>query len=317
MKYSIIIRTCNEERYLPALLAGIALQNVGADEVETIIVDSGSTDRTLEIGRVAHCRIVSIAKSDFSFGRSLNYGCKAARGQVFVFVSGHCVPCEKDWLEKLAIPLLLGKSALSYGRQVGGPETKFSEHQLFDKYFPPHADTHQNPIFCNNANAAINRHVWEANRFDEELTGLEDMDMGRRLVERGMRIAYVPGASVFHYHHEEWWKIRRRYEREALALKTIMPSIQVSASDAFRYFVSGVLGDFSKSLYQKQFLAKAGEIIAFRFCQYFGTWRGQGIHRHLSHQMKEHYFYPHLKKMPITAEKKQPASIGNNIQVHA
>jgi rhamnosyltransferase len=299
VKFSIIIRTYNEARYLPELLESIARQAIEPHEIETILVDSGSTDATLEIAQAAGCRIVHIAKSDFSFGRSLNYGCNVARGDTFIFVSGHCIPCQPDWLAQLTAPLFLGTAAISYGRQVGGPATKFSEHQLFAKYFPDYHEAHANPIFCNNANAALHRHVWEANRFDESLTGLEDMDLGRRIVEKGMRIAYVPEAPVYHYHHEAWSQVRRRYEREALALRTILPSIQVRATDALRYFFGGVLGDFSKALEQKKFHNKAIEILIFRFCQFHGTWKGQCDHRNRSHKMKEHYFYPHSRQKKV------------------
>ena len=45
---SIIIRTYNEEKYLPYLLNSIRTQSF-YDQTETIVVDSGSTDSTLAI----------------------------------------------------------------------------------------------------------------------------------------------------------------------------------------------------------------------------------------------------------------------------
>lgn len=293
MKWSIIIRTYNESRYLPQLLDRIAAQDVPPRSAETILVDSGSTDETVAIAEGAGCKVLRIDKADFSFGRSLNTGCQAAKGEVLVFISGHCVPEGRDWLARISGPLHRGEAAIAYGRQQGGAETRFSEHQLFRKYYPPTLLGAQNSFFCNNANAALLRRVWERYRFDEELPGLEDMDLGRRLVEAGMKIAYVPEASVFHHHHESWPQIKRRYEREAIALQKVMPSVHVTLADAFRYFLAGVFGDSAKALHQRQLLRKAGEIAAFRFCQFWGTWRGHNIHRALSRRMKERYFYPH------------------------
>ena len=96
MLVSIVVRTYNEAKHLPALLEAIGAQTV-PHAIETIVVDSGSDDGTLDIARNHDCRVVHIAKNDFTFGKSLNVGCEAARGDVLVFVSGHCVPTDETW----------------------------------------------------------------------------------------------------------------------------------------------------------------------------------------------------------------------------
>jgi rhamnosyltransferase len=292
MLVSIVIRTYNEERYLPEVLLAVSEQTVPADQREVILVDSGSKDRTLEIAKHYGCRIVHIKQSEFSFGRSLNVGCEAARGRYLVFISGHCVPTQNTWLANLLAPLEAKAAGISFGRQEGGPETKFSEHQLFAKYFPAGDLPPPTEFFCNNANAAVRHDLWDRIRFDETLTGLEDMHFARRAVGEGEKVRYVPISIVYHYHHESWQKVKIRYEREAIALQRIMPEVQVHATDALRYFVAGVFGDWARAISQKRFLKSALEIICFRFCQYHGTWKGNHIHRQLSRKSKEKYFYP-------------------------
>lgn len=291
MKASIVIRTHNEGRYLPKVLLSVHEQTVPADQREIVLVDSGSTDNTLAIAQEHACRIVHIRQSEFSFGRSLNIGCDAAVGKHLVFISGHCVPTSRTWLADLLAPLEAGFE-ITYGRQEGGPETKFSEHMLFAKYFPAADLPPPSEFFCNNANAAVLRETWARYRFDETLTGLEDMHFARLVVAAGGRVRYVPNASVFHYHHESWRRVKRRYEREAIALQKIMPEVHVHATDAIRYFAAGVLGDWARALSHRKFLSHAIEITCFRFCQYYGTWRGNHIHRQLSRKAKEKYFYP-------------------------
>ena len=39
-------------------------------------------------------------------------------------------------------------------------------------------------------------------------------------------------------------------------------------------------------------MSRLGEIIAFRFAQYLGVYRGNNEHRKLSREMKRRYFYP-------------------------
>ncbi len=102
---SIIIRTYNEARHLGAALQAVAVQAMaGRPPVEVIVVDSGSTDGTREIALAAGARVIGIDKSEFTFGRSLNRGCEAARGEFLVFISGHCIPVESNWLEQMIAP---------------------------------------------------------------------------------------------------------------------------------------------------------------------------------------------------------------------
>ena len=77
MDCSIIIRTLNEEIYLDQLIKKIKRQNLNSKlKYEIILVDSGSTDNTLKIAERQKINIIKIKKEEFSFGRSLNYGCK-------------------------------------------------------------------------------------------------------------------------------------------------------------------------------------------------------------------------------------------------
>ncbi len=291
MDVSIIIRTYNEERYLPELLSAIKRQQVDFD-FETIIVDSGSTDSTLDIAHQFDCQILHIPKREFTFGRSLNIGCDSANGNTLVFISGHCVPCNVDWLAKLVAPVREETSQYSYGRQVGRDTTKFSETQVFSKYFPEANKLRQGGFFCNNANAALSRSVWAKHRFDEGLTGLEDLMLAKTIVSLGNAVAYVAEAPVFHIHDETWHQVRVRYERESLALRAIMPEVHIGLTDFLRYFFIGVFHDFGVALKQGILTKHAADVIAFRWMQYWGTYRGNLEHRQISARQREEYFYP-------------------------
>lgn len=288
---SIVIRTLNESRWLPTLLDAVATQDIAAGTHETVIVDSGSTDETLAIAARYNCRVVKIRKEEFTFGRSLNVGCAAADGSKLVFISGHCIPGGPHWLQDLTTPLDQD-AAYSYGRQIGYETTKFSERQVFAKYFPPSVIEAPGGFFCNNANAALRADVWARHPFDEELTGLEDMHLAKRLLAEKLRIAYVPEAPVFHIHDETWRKIKLRYEREAIALQKIMPEIQLSFGDFLRYLTGGILHDCSEALNERRLLKLFPEIAMFRLMQYWGSYQGNRDHAKLSRDRKERYFYP-------------------------
>lgn len=270
----------------------IARQRLSGIRLETVIIDSGSTDVTLEIARRYGCRITEISKSEFSFGRSLNRGCAFSSGEILVFISGHCVPVDEDWLQNLCQPLVDGVVSYSYGRQVGDDESNYSERRIFAKYFPESSALPQEGWFCNNANSALLRSVWKDALFDEELTGLEDMELAKRLVSAGHRIGYVAPAAVFHHHQESWAQIRRRFEREALALRTIMPEIQLSRLDMLRCVVLSTLRDWQSAQTNSITSTTRVEMLRYRWNQYIGSYRGNHEHKVLSRKAKERFFYP-------------------------
>lgn len=292
MRVSIVIRTLNEARHIGDLLWMISQQRRENLEVEVVLVDSGSTDDTVEIARSYGARITTISKQEFSFGRSLNRGCRFATGELFILISGHCVPVDEYWLKNLCQPLIDGTAAYSYGRQIGDDDSNFSERRIFAKYFPTVSKLPQDDFFCNNANSALRRDVWEQHPFDEELTGLEDMDLAKRLTAAGHRIGYVADATVFHHHQESWPQVRRRFEREAVALRSIMPEVQLSQFDVLRCVVASTLGDWRAARRNGVVSTSRRDMLRYRWNQYVGSYKGNHEHRLLSQKAKEKFFYP-------------------------
>ena len=81
---SIIIRAYNEERLIGKLLESIKKQNFNSDQIEIIVVDSGSEDSTLQIISNYQVKLIKIKKEDFSFGYSLNKGFEIAKGKEII-----------------------------------------------------------------------------------------------------------------------------------------------------------------------------------------------------------------------------------------
>lgn len=292
MLVSIIIRTLNEATYLNELLQVINLQIKDDFDIEIVIIDSGSSDGTLSIAESHGCRITFINKEQFTFGRSLNMGSDFARGDILVYVSGHCIPSENTWLISLIKPIQDGIAGYTYGRQVGRDTTKYSERKIFAKYFPLKSKIPQNGFFCNNANSAIDRKVWSEYAFDDFVTGLEDMELAKRYYDNKGKIAYIAEACVYHIHNETWSQTWRRYEREAIALQKIMPEVKIEFFDMLRYICVSVISDFKSSIMERCFLKEFVGIIKFRTVQFMGSYKGNHDHRELSKKRKENYFYP-------------------------
>jgi glycosyltransferase involved in cell wall biosynthesis len=304
MRVSIVVRAYNEEEHFEKLLLGIRAQRRKADEV--ILVDSGSTDSTVEIGRRYGCRVVPIDKHEFTFGRALNRGCEAAIGDVCVFVSAHVYPLFDDWLEKLVAPFEDERVVLTYGRQRGGDVNKFSEGQIFARWFPPHSAFPQKSYFCNNANAAIRRATWESLPYDETLTGLEDLAWAKAAQARGGLLAYMAEAEIVHLHDETWDQVQNRYRREAIAMRDIDEHAKFSRLDLGWLLLQHVISDGLLALQQGVLRRELGSILKFRYNQLLGTWRGFNGPPDVSAELRARFYYPtrpHHRPVQATTER--------------
>ena len=287
---SIIIRCFNEERHIGRLLSGIMQQSF--KDVETILVDSGSTDATLSIASRYPVRILSVRPEEFSFGRSLNTGCQAASGEFIAIASGHVYPVYKDWLVHLLAPFDDPQVALAYGKQRGAETTKYSEHHVFARWFPDESNLNQDHPFCNNANAAIRRSLWERLPYDETLTGLEDVDWARRAMQLGHKIAYVADAEVVHVHNESPRETYNRYRREAIALKHIYPHERFHLWDFVRLSLANVFSDYSHAVRDGVLGRELAAIPRFRLMQFWGAYRGFGQRGPVTTQLRQTFYYP-------------------------
>lgn len=297
-RISLVIRCYNEEKHIGRLLNGIMQQTV--KDVEIIVVDSGSTDATVSIAQWFSAKVIKIRPEDFSFGYSLNVGCEAAGGDIIVITSAHVYPVYIDWLGKLLAPFADSRVALVYGKQRGNDQTKFSEHEVFAKWFPETSDSNQNHPFCNNANAAIRRSLWRRIPYNESLTGLEDLDWVKRVLESGYKIAYQSDAVVVHVHNETPLATYNRYRREAMALKHIFKHEHFTRRDFLTLFFSNVMSDYIHALRQSVFTKKWCEILSFRFMQFWGTYRGFAESSQVTSQLKRTFYYSnHVRRRPI------------------
>lgn len=294
MKCSVVIRSFNEQKYLRLLLEGILKQT--EKDVEIILVDSGSTDNTLKIAGEYPVKIIHIASSEFTFGRALNLGIQASQGEFIVIASAHVYPTDEFWIEKLLLPFQNPQVALSYGRQTGNEITKFSEHQVFKKWFPENVSAIQEHPFCNNANAAIRKSLWLQLQYDEKLTGLEDLDWAKRALILKHKIAYVSDAVIVHIHEETPQRILNRYRREAIAYKRIFPEASFSFWDFIFLFTSNLLSDYYYAMKQGLFWQEIAEIFTFRIMQFWGTYQGYQQKGEVSQLLKRRFYYPNIYK---------------------
>jgi glycosyltransferase involved in cell wall biosynthesis len=88
MRFTVVIPAYNEEKFLPRLLESIevARQNYSGDrdQIEVIVADNDSTDRTAEVAAAHGARVVHVPKRRIAASR--NGGARAAQGEFLCFI---------------------------------------------------------------------------------------------------------------------------------------------------------------------------------------------------------------------------------------
>ena len=147
------------------------------------------------------------------------------------------------------------------------------------RWFPLDSDGDQQYPFCNNANCAVRRTVWERLQYDESLSGLEGYRLGMsRLFEEGHRLSYVAEAAVVHVHQESFSTIINRYRREAMAYRRILHDERFPMVEAISRVSPTYLGNMS-AMKRRVLLQNLLGIPRFRSAQFWGAYPGLGTRR--------------------------------------
>lgn len=290
-RVSLVVRAYNEEKHIGRLLEGVARQTL--TDVEVVLVDSGSTDRTVPIAQGCGAKVVHIHPREFTFGRSLNLGIAAAASPLILIASAHVYPVYPDWIAHMLAPFDDPQVALTYGKQRGMQTTQYSEHQIFARWFPDAPLPQQGDTpFCNNANAAIRRSLWQQRPYDETLTGLEDLEWARWAHAQGYGIRYVPEAEIIHVHNETPRGVLNRYQREAMAFKKIYPEAHFNLYDFARMTTSNIFFDLYHAARERVLWRNLGSIFWFRAAQFWGTYQGYRRAAEWNWSLRQTFYYP-------------------------
>jgi len=218
MKISVIIPTYNAEKYLPPLLEKLKKQTIA---FELIIIDSSSTDDTVNIAKRYTKNIITIPKLEFDHGGTRTKAAKTATGDIIVFLTQDALPCEDDSIEKLLIPFQDTKVGTVFGRQIPYEDTSlFGKHlRTFNysetSYIRTLQDKEQHGIktaFLSDSFAAYRKSSLEhIGWFKDGLIVGEDNYAGAKILLAHYALAYCAKAKVYHSHSYTPIKEFKRY----------------------------------------------------------------------------------------------------------
>jgi rhamnosyltransferase len=206
---SVVIPVKDGGADLVRCLEAIARQRV-EDEVEVVVVDSGSRDGSAARAESLGARVHSIPPSEFHHGRTRNLGASLARGDVLVFTSQDAYAASDTWLGTLTAHLRNTRTVAGvYGRQLPHESATPPERYFLDFLYGPEPRVQRlehevelsfEVTLFSNVNSAIPRRVWQDHRFAEDVVMSEDQEWSRRVLLAGLEVVYEPRAAVYHSH---------------------------------------------------------------------------------------------------------------------
>ena len=246
---SVVVPVKNGGPELVRCLEAIARQEV-ADEVEVVVVDSGSSDGTPDRARAHGARVHEIEAAEFNYGLSRNLGVELSCGETLVFTSHDASAADREWLARLVAPLADNPDVAGvYGRQLPYEDAPPTERYFLDFLYGPKPRVQRvidpeelsfETTLYSNANSAMPRRIWEQYRFAEDVVGSEDQEWSRRILLAGYTIVYEPRAAVYHSHvYTPAAAFRRFFDSGVAAERSYLGggrrSRRALGSAAFRY----------------------------------------------------------------------------------
>ncbi len=232
-RISVIIPMRNAGENVRGLLRKIRSQKKVQD-VEIVVIDSGSTDGTVAIAEEFGCRVIRIPETEFNHGATRNLGAREARGEFLVFTVQDALPTSDYWLYAMVSPFVAYPelAALS-SKQIVRPEADlfslwmneaiyksigYAEDSIYG--LSPHFDfanwkhfdsqIKRQLSFFDNVCSCVRRSVFDGIRFNPQINA-EDIDFGVRLLEERKKIGFLTTTGVYHWHERGPEYVLKRY----------------------------------------------------------------------------------------------------------
>lgn len=209
MKVSAIVPTLNAEAWITRQLDMLLSQTVKA---EILVIDSGSTDRTVSIvASHGECvRLLQISRDSFDHGGTRDFALRQSAGDYVLFFTQDAIPTDRTCIEKLLSAFSSPDIAAVFGRQIARPDAPEYEKLTRQFNYPDQARIWREvdiprygvkSYFFSNACSAYRRDAYlSVGGFDTPILSNEDMMMAAKLLHAGYALAYTPDAAVYHSH---------------------------------------------------------------------------------------------------------------------
>lgn len=210
---SVVMRSFNEAWAIGDTIRQLSAQDF-AGEIELIVIDSGSTDESVEIiGSAAPAKFIRIPPGTYVPGVVLNRGAREASHDWIVYLNADATPVGRDWLANLLRPCVeTERFGAGFSRQIPRPDCKAVFAHDYDRCFGPRRVSRDWDHFFSMVSSVTHRGVWEKHPLREDLQYAEDDEWTRRLAAAGLRIIYAEDSVAMHSHN---YTLRQSFNRAA------------------------------------------------------------------------------------------------------
>jgi rhamnosyltransferase len=204
---SIIIPVKNGIETIGSCLAGIMKQSI-FDQCEIIIIDSGSTDGTLNRIKEFPVKLYEIPPHEFNHGSTRNYGVSLAKGEFVVMTVQDATPIGTLWLETMYHHFIDSQIAGVCGQQIVPHHKDKNPHKWFRPINMPYVNTIQKdtmpmdyiPRGWDNVNAMYRKDILLEIPFRSVAFG-EDFLWASDAYNANYKLVFDSNSKVEHYHH--------------------------------------------------------------------------------------------------------------------
>ncbi|HEY3853993.1 MAG TPA: glycosyltransferase family 2 protein [Verrucomicrobiae bacterium] len=215
---SIILRSFNEAWALRETLPGLAVQDW--KNWELIVIDSGSTDGSVELIRAAKPRHFHQI-DNYNPARVLNMGMKLASSEYGIFLNADATPQGSDWLRPLATALKNPGTAAAFGRQIPRPDCRAVFAHDYARCFGETREAVRWEHFFSMVSSGLRKDIWAKRGFLESMQYSEDDEYTRWCLAKCFDVVYCPDSVVMHSHNYSAAQAYKRMYGESRALAAV------------------------------------------------------------------------------------------------
>ncbi len=217
---SIIVRSFNEGWALRETLPALKAQD--HRNWELIVIDSGSTDGSVELIRQAQPRhFIQIRSEEYNPSRVMNLGMRLAASEFGIFLNADATPQGTNWLRPLVAALQDPQTAAVFGRQMPRPDCRAVYAHDYERCFGAHRESAQWEHFFSMVSSGLRKDIWARRGFLESMQYSEDDEYTRWCRCQGYRVVYCPESVVMHSHNYTPGQAYKRSFGEAKALAAV------------------------------------------------------------------------------------------------
>ena len=217
---SIILRSFNEGWALRQTLPALRAQQYR--HWELIVIDSGSTDGSVELIRQFQPRhFIQIQPGEYNPSRVMNHGMQLARSAFGIFLNADATPQGNHGLRPLVAALQDPQNAAVFGRQSPRPDCRAVFAHDYERCFGPDRASARWNHFFSMVSSGLRKEIWARRGFLEKMQYSEDDEYTRWCRAQGYQIVYCPNSVVMHSHNYTPAQAYRRSFGEARALAAV------------------------------------------------------------------------------------------------